>query len=50
MTLVEQLGAFFAAHADPRYDLWNGGSVKSNSAFEPLWRDAWGENWAPQMH
>ena len=40
---------YFAKTADPRFDLWNGGTVKSNSAFPALWRDAWGDDWAPQM-
>ena len=40
---------YFANTADPRFDLWNGGTVKSNSAFPALWRDAWGDSWSPQM-
>ena len=38
---------WFDAIAEARYDLWRGGSVKSNSAFEGIWRDAWGEQWHP---
>jgi len=48
-SLKGDLQAFFEQHSDPRYDLWRGGSVKSNCAYSPLWRDAWGADWAPQF-
>ena len=45
--LGERIEDFFARHADPRYDLWNGGAAKSNTSRPWLWRDAWGAGWAP---
>jgi len=37
----------FSKYADPKFDLWRGGTVKSNTSRPWLWKDAWGENWAP---
>ncbi len=45
--LRERLEAFFDQYADPRFDLWKGGSVKSNSSRPWLWKQTWGEGWAP---
>lgn len=39
----------FKQYADPKYDLWNSGTAKSNVTFEGLWKDAWGEDWAPRF-
>ena len=46
-TLSNDIDQFFNAYADPRYDLWNGGAVKSNTSRPWLWKDAWGEDWRP---
>ena len=35
-------------YSDPKYDLWNGGTAKSNVTFQALWQDAWGNNWQPE--
>jgi arylsulfatase A-like enzyme len=43
--LDTRLGDYFARYADPRFDLWRGGSAKSNSSRPWLWRDAWGAGW-----
>ncbi len=45
--LSKRLDRFFADTADPRWDLWNGGTVKSNSSRPFLWKDAWGPGWSP---
>lgn len=45
--LAGRIEAFFARHSDPRYDLWKGGAPQSNSDKPWLWRQAWGEGWAP---
>ena len=45
--LDKQLDAFFSDHLDPRFDLWSGGAVKSNSSRTWLWEDAWGDSWKP---
>lgn len=45
--LSARIDAYFSAIADPRFDLWNGGSVKSNTSRPWLWKDAWGADWAP---
>ena len=46
--LRARLAAFFQAHSVPQYDLWNGGSAKSNVTFAKLWQDAWGTAWQPE--
>ncbi|MBN1418382.1 MAG: sulfatase, partial [Planctomycetes bacterium] len=33
--LLERLEAFFARHADPKYDLWRGGGSKSHLLLSP---------------
>ncbi len=43
--LSTRIGSFFTQHAHPKYDLWQGGSAKSNSDKPWLWQDAWGEGW-----
>ncbi|MFH1683695.1 MAG: sulfatase-like hydrolase/transferase [Candidatus Margulisiibacteriota bacterium] len=43
--LEARLDAFFAQYADPKYDLWKGGTVKSSTAFWD-WKNIW-PNWAP---
>jgi arylsulfatase A-like enzyme len=46
--LGERIDRFFAANADPRFDLWNGGAPKSSSSRPWIWRDAWGDAWTPR--
>lgn len=45
--LSERVDHFFQQIAVPEYDLWQGGSTKSNSDKPWLWKDAWGEGWEP---
>ncbi len=45
--LRERLESFFARNSDPRYDLWRGGRVKSNSTRPWLWQEIWGDDWRP---
>ncbi len=45
--LNARVDCFFADIADPQWDLWNGGTVKSNSSRPFLWKDAWGARWSP---
>ena len=45
--LSTKLNDFFSTYADPRFDLWNGGTVKSNTSRPWLWKDAWGSKWQP---
>jgi len=47
--LSERIDSFFSTYADPKWDLWNGGSVKSNSTRPFLWKKVWGEDWAPAV-
>ena len=42
-----KLDAFFAKYADPKFNTWTGGTVKSNTSRPWLWKDAWGDNWTP---
>ena len=46
--LAAQISTYFEAYSDPKYDLWNGGTAKSNVTFQALWQDAWGNNWQPE--
>ena len=43
--LSTRIDSFFKRYANPKYDLWQGGSAKSNSDKPWLWQDAWGEAW-----
>ena len=43
--LAARLDAYFDSYADPRFDLWRGGSAKSNASRPWLWKDAWGPDW-----
>ena len=45
--LSKKIKDFFDTYADPKFDLWNGGTVKSNTSRPWLWKDAWGEKWEP---
>ncbi len=45
--LDEMLAAFFATHARPAADLWHGGVPVQNSERKELWREIWGDDWAP---
>jgi arylsulfatase A-like enzyme len=45
--LSARVQAYFAEYADPKFDLWQGGTVKSNTSRPWLWKDAWGEGWRP---
>ena len=47
--LTVRLNAYFLKYCDPKWDLWHGGTVKSNSTRPFLWRELWGENWAPSF-
>jgi arylsulfatase A-like enzyme len=46
-SLRARVEAFFQQYRDPKYDLWQGGTLKSNSDKPWLWKDAWGEGWEP---
>ena len=45
-SLTGKLDSYFDTYADPRFDLWNGGTVKSNTSRPWLWKDAWGAQWS----
>ncbi len=45
--LERQVDEYFASCADPKWDLWRGGRVKSNSTRPFFWQDVWGESWSP---
>jgi arylsulfatase A-like enzyme len=46
--LSTRVDEFFTKYANPRWDLWKGGVVKSNSTRPFLWKEVWGEDWAPE--
>ena len=47
--LSGQVDDHFKAYATAEFDLWAGGSAKSNVTYEGLWKDAWGQTWAPKI-
>ncbi|MFH1593232.1 MAG: sulfatase-like hydrolase/transferase [Candidatus Omnitrophota bacterium] len=44
--LGKRLTDFFDKYSDPKYDLWKGGTVKSNSNVEYIWKKIW-PGWKP---
>jgi arylsulfatase A-like enzyme len=46
--LSTRLDEFFTKYSKPRWDLWKGGVVKSNSTRPFLWKEVWGDDWAPE--
>jgi len=44
----DRLDDFFTQYSNPRWDLWKGGTVKSNSTRPFLWEEVWGDDWAPE--
>ena len=46
--LSTRLDEFFTDYVNPRWDLWKGGVVKSNSTRPFLWKEVWGDDWAPE--
>jgi len=47
--LSDRLDEFFTQHGNSRWDLWKGGTVKSNSTRPFLWKEVWGDDWAPEF-
>jgi arylsulfatase A-like enzyme len=45
--LSNRISDFFDTHSAARWNLWEGGIVKSNSTRPFLWKEVWGEEWAP---
>ncbi len=45
--LSARIEAYFEKYSDPKWNLWKGGTLKSNSGRPFLWKEAWGENWEP---
>lgn len=46
-SLSTRIDDFFQEYSASAYDLWAGGSTKSNTDKPWLWQDAWGEAWQP---
>ncbi len=47
--LVEKIDTYFARYSDAKWNLWQGGSVKSNSSRPFFWKEVWGEDWQPKF-
>ena len=45
--LSTKIDTYFQTYASPQFDLWQGGTVKSNSSRPWLWENAWGDTWHP---
>ena len=45
--LSARVDDFFSRYSNPRWDLWRGGAAKSNSTRPFLWKEVWGDGWAP---
>ena len=43
--LSEELSLYFNKFSIPKFDLWKGGSAKSNVSNPSFWKKAWGPNW-----
>ncbi len=43
--LNQALEQHFANHSDPKFDLWKGGTAKSNSDKAFFWKSIWGDAW-----
>lgn len=43
--LSARIDAFFATHADPRYDLWNGGTGQAMVSRYRLYKERYGKEW-----
>lgn len=48
-SLRARIITFFNTYSDPTYDLWKGGTAKSNVTYTKLWRNAWGNSWEPEL-
>lgn len=46
--LRSKLERFFAVYSDPAYDLWRGGVAKGSVVRPGLFKQKWGEQWAPE--
>jgi len=46
--LSDRIDGFFSQYSDSKWDLWQGGTVKSNSTRPFLWRQIWGPQWTPR--
>jgi arylsulfatase A-like enzyme len=46
-SLVDQVDSYFRDNSTEKFDLWKGGTIKSNTDKAYLWKDAWGESWQP---
>jgi hypothetical protein len=46
-----KLTEFFKKYSDPKYDLWNGGTVKGYDIGDRvmLWKKLYGNNWHPSV-
>lgn len=45
--LASRIDRFFEQQVRPEADMWKGGKPIQNSMAQYLWKDAWGEDWAP---
>jgi arylsulfatase A-like enzyme len=46
-SLNGRVEAFFESNSLPEFDLWSGGTTKSNTDKPWLWKNAWGDAWEP---
>ena len=47
--LTAKLERFFETYSNLKWNLWKGGTAKSNSTRAFLWRDTWGTDWMPEL-
>ena len=47
LNLKSRLADYFAQYTKPKYNLWDGGSLKSNSDKPWFWAEVWGKDWEP---
>ena len=49
LELNQKIDDFFSVYSTREYDLWSGGSAKSNVSMPRFWKDAWGDNWTTEF-
>ncbi len=45
--LSDKIDKYFSAYSNPKWNLWQGGTVKSNSSRPYFWKEYYGEKWKP---
>ena len=44
-TFSKEINDYFNKYGDSKYNLWTGGTAKSNVSNPKFWKKIWGSNW-----